>query len=182
MSLTIGTLAHEDLTPDDLVGLRALFDAEYAKDFGDWDPQQPYGYAPHDLHVIARNGDSTIGHVGWGRRAISVGERELVIAGVGGVLVSDGARGLRLGEQLMTRAVESMRDADGIDFGYLGCREEVVPFYLACGWERVSAPERSLDREGRPSMDPAGQPLLIYPVEPSSVWPEGEIDLRGRAW
>lgn len=105
-----------------------------------------------------------------------------MIAGVGGVLVSGSARGLRLGERLMNRCVASMRDAGGIDFGYLGCREDVVPFYQSSGWVRVVAAERSLDRAGRLSIDPPGQPLLVFSLDPSRVWPDGAIDLRGRAW
>lgn len=181
MGLTIRTTPHGELTSDDLDGLRALFDAEYLREFGGWNPEQPYGYAPHDVHVIAFL-DDVVGHVGWARRTIRVGERDVTIAGVGGVLVSDGARALRLGQRLMHRAVASMKDAGGIEFGYLGCREAVAPFYQACGWTRVAAVERSLDREGRPTRDPAGQPLLVIPLGSSQQWPGGDVDLRGRAW
>lgn len=182
MSLTFRVVRHHELTDDDLSGLRALFDAEYLTQFGEWNPEQPYGYARHDVHVIASRGDDTVGHVGWAHRGISVGEREMTIAGVGGVLVAKAARGLQLGEQLMRTVVISMGDAGGIEFGYLGCREEVVPFYQACGWMRVVAAEWSLNRTGSSSMDPPGQPLLVFPLGSSSDWPEGEIDLRGRAW
>ena len=182
MSLDICVVSHRELTRDDLAGLRALFDAEYLTEFGEWTPEQPYGYAPHDVHVIARHGDKTVGHVGWARRDISVGEREIVIGGLGGVLIAAHSRGLRLGEQLMRAAVVSMRDADGIDFGYLGCREEVVPFYKSCGWTRIAAAERSLNRDGEPSTDPPGQPLLVFPLDSLVGWPKGDIDLRGRAW
>jgi aminoglycoside 2'-N-acetyltransferase I len=182
MRLTIRVVSHRELSRDDLAGLQALFNAEYLTEFGDWNPEQPYGYAPHDVHVIARRGDLMIGHVGWARRDIGVGDQDVVIAGVGGVLVADDARGLRLGEQLMRKAVESMSEAEDIEFGYLGCREAVAPFYQSCGWTRVTAAERSLDRAGRPSADPPGQPLLVLALGSSSEWPEGDIDLRGRAW
>lgn len=182
MSLSIRVVAHDELTRDDLDGLRALFDAEYRSEYGEWHPEQPYGYAPHDVHVIAGDDDTIVGHVGWARRVIGVGAQEVVIAGVGGVLIAESARGLRAGERLMRTAVASMRDAGDIEFGYLGCREEVVPFYRSCGWTRVMAAERSLDRTGRTTEDPPGQPLLVHPVDPSAVWPRGEIDLRGRAW
>ncbi len=43
------------------------FDSEY-QEFGEWDPQQPYGYAPHDVHIMARNEGRVVGHVGWARR------------------------------------------------------------------------------------------------------------------
>jgi len=182
MSLSIRVVPHDELTRDDLDGLRTLFDAEYRSEHGDWHPDQPYGYAPHDVHVIAGEGDAIVGHVGWARRIIGVGAQDVVIAGVGGVLIAENARGLRAGERLMRAAVASMRDARDIEFGYLGCREEVVPFYRSCGWTRVVAAERSLDRTGKPTEDPPGQPLLVYPVDSSAVWPDGDIDLRGRAW
>lgn len=181
--LAIDVVAHSDLTADDVTRLRRLFDAEYQQGFGDWDPDLPYGYAPHDFHIAARQGGETVGHVGWARRVICVGDREIVIAGVGGVMVSDLARGERLGSRLMNRAAESMADAGGIAFGYLGCREEVVSFYTACGWTRIFAGERSIGRAGRPAFDPPGQPLLVLPIgHRLASWPGGDVDLRGRAW
>jgi aminoglycoside 2'-N-acetyltransferase I len=182
VSLEIFATSHRELTTDELAGVRNLFDAEYLVDFGPWNPEQPYGYAPHDVHLIARLEGAPVGHIGWAGRTIGVGDHDVVIAGVGGVLVADRVRGLGVGERLMRRAIESMREAGGIDFGYLGCREAVVPFYESCGWSRVTAAERTLDRAGTASVQPAGQPLLIFPVGGMGVWPEGDIDLRGRAW
>lgn len=75
---------------------------------------------------------------------------------LGGVLISGNARGERVGSRLMGKAAESMKAAGGIGFGYLGCREEVVPFYRACGWLQTSAAERSIDRSGRLTEDPPG--------------------------
>lgn len=181
--IEIVVVAHSELTAEVEGGLRGLFDAEYGQDFGGWDPELPYGYAPHDVHVVARQGRRIVGHVGWARRTIGVGVHEIVIAGVGGVLVSDDVRGQRCGERLMSRAASTMSDAGGIDFGYLGCREEVVEFYRSCGWVRISAAERSTGRAGQAVSDPPGQPLLVHPIEASlTSWPDGDIDLRGRAW
>ena len=45
----IEILAQQELPEADLVALREFFDSEYREDFGEWDPQQPYGYALHDL-------------------------------------------------------------------------------------------------------------------------------------
>lgn len=83
----------------------------------------------------------------------------------------------------MNRVAETMADAAGIAFGYLGCREVVVSFYIACGWTRISAAERSINRAGQSVSDPPGQPLLVLPVGYRlASWPDGEVDLRGRAW
>lgn len=77
----------------DLNRLRLLFDSEYLGAFGAWDPEQPYGYAAHDVHIIARVGDRIVGHVGWARREISVGTEIVEVAGVGGVLIAKEMRG-----------------------------------------------------------------------------------------
>jgi GNAT superfamily N-acetyltransferase len=176
-------VAHTALSEKDVEALRSLFDEEYFQDFGPWDPDQPYGYAPHDVHVIARSADSVVGHVGWARRVIDVGDEQVAIAGVGGVLISGEARGQGQGGVIMTRAAEAMADAGDIDFGYLGCREEVVPFYSSCGWHRISAGERSIGRDGSSAEDEPGQPLMILPLGTAPAnWPSGVIDLNGRAW
>lgn len=83
----------------------------------------------------------------------------------------------------MASAAQSMKSASGIAFGYLGCREEVVSFYTSCDWSRISAAELSIDTSNRPSAAPPGQPLLILPVDVGVAnWPDGAVDLRGRAW
>lgn len=83
----------------------------------------------------------------------------------------------------MGRAVQSMRDHGGVAFGYLGCREQVVPFYASCGWTRIAARERSIGWDGEPDVEEPGQPILVRPITASlELWPDGDIDLRGRAW
>lgn len=179
---SIEILAHQELTEADLGELRQLFDSEYLKEFGEWDPQQPYGYASHDVHVMARIEGRVVGHVGWARREIAVGTEIVAIAGVGGVLISADARGTRLGGELMGWAEQSMRDRGHLAFGYLGCREQVVPFYASCGWHRIYAREKSIGRDGESVVDEPGPPILIRPIAPLEPWPEGDINLRGRAW
>lgn len=85
---SIEAVQHAALTPPLIAELRTVFDAEYLADSGEWDPELPYGYASHDLHLIARADGEIVGHVGWGRRAISVGSSTVEIAGIGGVLVA----------------------------------------------------------------------------------------------
>lgn len=113
------------------------FDSEYLKEFGEWDPQQPYGYASHDVHVMVRLEGRVVGHVGWARRDIAVGTETVAIAGVGGVLISADTRGMRHGGELMGWAEQSMRGRRHLAFGYLGCREQAVPFYASCNLHRI---------------------------------------------
>lgn len=141
---------HGELTAEQLAGLRALFDAEYFRDSGAWNPAAPYGYSPAELHTIAVTGDGTIvGHVGTQRRHIHVGGRPVTVAGTGGVLVSPSRRGTGLGQRLVAAAQRAGRTSAPAEYGYLGCREDIVPFYLSCGYVRVHATERCLSRLDR---------------------------------
>ena len=67
----IKVVQHAAVTPARAKELRRLFDAEQLADFGDWDPERPYGYAAHDVHVIDRAGADIIGHLGRARRTNS---------------------------------------------------------------------------------------------------------------
>lgn len=163
--------------------LRRLFDSEYLEEFDQWDLDQPYGFASHDFQVIARIDGRISGHVGGALRGVVVGAETVAIARVGGVLVSDEARGKYLGVALMEKAERSMSDHLGVEFGYLGCREQVVPFYKSCGWIRIIAREKSTGRDGEAVVQEPGAPILVRPISASlEWWPNGDIELRGRAW
>ena len=90
---------------------------------------------------------------------------------------------MKIGQQLMEAARQSMLADPDIEFGFLGCAESVVPFYASSGWQRISAPERWISREGRAISSPAGHPLFLLPVHGNAAeWPTGEVDLKGRSW
>lgn len=184
-STTVRTIVvpHADLGPW-WRGLQALFDAEYLTVHGPWDPDQPYGYAPADRHVVAVSAGEVVGHVGLQRRSIDVGGREVEVAGVGGVLVSSSLRTGGVGRLLLDAAGAVITDPLGSDFGYLGCREEVASFYVSCGWHRIRVRESFTDpRTGRFVVQDPGPPLLVHAgLRPVEQWPGGDVDLRGRPW
>ncbi|WP_370189153.1 GNAT family N-acetyltransferase [Aeromicrobium sp.] len=165
-------------------GLCRLFDAEYLAEHGAWDPEQPYGYAPADLHVVGSLDRRVVAHAGLQRRTIGVGDVDVVVAGVGGVLVAHAARGVGLGRAVLRETARAAREVAAADFAYLGCREEVVPFYRSCGWTRTRVRERSLSRvDGAPVVQEPGPPVLLHPARrPVADWPDGDVDLRGRPW
>lgn len=173
---------HDHLTVTQIDALRNLFDSEYQPIHGAWDPDRPYGYSPADVHVMLFRDSQLVGHVGFQRRVIAVGDRDVCVAGTGGVLVHRGSRGQGVGRLVMSSAQDAMRTDDRVEFGYLGCRDEVVPFYRSTGWERVHATERhvSMNDQREFSISSDG-PILIFPASNSS-WPEGDIDLRGTPW
>ncbi len=175
---------HGELSRADLVGLQKLFDNEYMRDYGPWDPDAPYGYSPADFHVMGFRGTVVAAHVGFQCRVISVGGIDVLVAGTGGVLVDEQSRGSGLGHKAMRHAQQVMRDEARVDFGFLGCRREVVPFYESAGWIQVHATERCLSRVDQTSVVVSeGGPNLVRSVmRDASEWPQGDIDLRGTPW
>lgn len=184
MSRHVKVIQHADLSGDYLTLLRDLFDREYFADFGPWNPDAPYGYSPAGLHTLVCDGSTLLAHVGFQVRAINVGGQETTVAGTGGVLVDQSCRGVGLGREAMRHAQQAMRDHGGVDFGYLGCREHVVPFYESTGWDRIHATERHVSRVDQHSVVVAvDTPILIYPVgKQTSQWPLGDINLRETPW
>ena len=192
MDLLPRIVEHAALTRTELTALRALFDREYRSTHGAWDPDLPYGYSPAATHVIVFDTTgSAVAHVGFQPREIAAGGRPVLVAGTGGVLVDDRVRGRGLGAFAMTLAQDTMRSALDLEFGYLGCREGVVPFYERTGWKRIHVTERSTPRSApsdtiseAEAVVEEGTPVLIYPLRSGGLtsWPTGEVDLRGRAW
>lgn len=175
---------HSDLTTAEIDALGSLFDGEYRNDFGAWNPDAPYGYSPAETHVLAFRGQTLAAHVGFQSRSISVGTHEVVVAGTGGVLVDEPSRGDGLGARAMRLAQEVMRDEADVDFGFLGCRVEVVPFYESAGWVQIHAMERCLSRLDQTSVivSKGGPNLICSAKRHASQWPQGDIDLRGTPW
>ncbi len=86
----------------------------------------------------------------------------------------------------MSHAQQAMRDDDRVDFGYLGCREEVASFYERTGWSRVTAVERHASmRDASVTVTSSEGPILVFAAgsgTDADSWPEGDIDLRGTPW
>lgn len=177
---------HDALSGSQLAALSELFDSEYLADHGEWDPDRPYGYSPADVHTIVFRGPMAVAHVGFQRRRIQVGTREVGIAGTGGVLVHPSQRSGGVGRLVMSRAQQAMRDDERVEFGYLGCREEVVSFYERTGWSRVHAVERHVSMTDLDAtVTSSSGPILVFPAATDGRdqgWPEGDIDLRGTPW
>lgn len=171
------------LTEDDYAGLASLFDSEYLEDWGPWTPRQDYGYARFEMHAIAREDSTIIGHAGTSRRFVDVGGREVTIAGIGGVVVHPDARGQGVGQRVIESLRESMTSEAPAEFGFLGCRDEVVPFYESCGFVRVANPVREVSHRDGMTVLVGESPTLVCPGTASLAhWPNGTIDLRGLPW
>lgn len=163
--------------------LKQLFDAEYAKEYGKWTRYEPYGYSSFDVRVLAYHHDKIVGHVAAQRRIIQVGTQRVVVAGIGGMLVAPAYRKHGIARRMLVRLQEAIRTVLFADFGYLGCREEVVPFYTACGFRRLYTTETSVNRLTRKTVTATHTPIMVGSgLRPPAAFPDGPIDLNGTPW
>ncbi|WP_426997853.1 GNAT family N-acetyltransferase [Pseudarthrobacter sp. N5] len=171
------------LTATDHADMAALFDSEYARDWGPWNPKHGYGYANGELHAMARNNGKLLGYATTARRFIGVGGREVVIAGTGGVITRAESRGIGIGRQVLSALQEASHGLAPADFGLLGCREDVVPFYRSCGFFRVDSLIRDIcPHDAMTVVGSHGPTMICAGTRPVEAWPEGDIDLRGLPW
>lgn len=178
------TLWDKELTRENVKGLKSLFDDEYSALYGSWNQSQPYGYSPAELHVIAVLDGEVIGNVGMQRRLITVGNQQILIAGTGGVLIKPTHRQSGLGQKLLSRLQEANRTLAPVDYGYLGCREEVIPFYERSHYIRITATERYVSDDDQTTViEHTGSPIMICSgMKAVNEWPTGIIDICGTPW
>lgn len=176
-------ITDEQLTNELENRLRRLFNSEYQTDYGEWIRKNPYGYASFDLRVLAISENRVVGHAGCQKRQILVNGTQVTIAGTGGILVDKAYRNLGIARQLLQHLQKASAFQLGTAFGYLGCREAVVPFYEACGYVRIDAEEQSLNRLTRQPEVSKGTPIMICAgLHQVSEFPNGIIDLQGVPW
>jgi len=172
-----------ELSAVDYAEMAVLFDSEYAGDWGPWNPKQGYGYARGELHCLGRDGGELVGYAASARRFVGVGRSEVVVAGIGGVLTGAAVRGRGVGRALLSVLQDAMRGSAIADFGILGCREEVVPFYQSCGFTLVESVIRDVSpHDAMTVLETAGPTLICPGTRPVEAWPEGTVDLRGLPW
>jgi len=172
-----------ELTAADHTELAVLFDGVYAADWGPWNARTGYGYATAELHALARENGVLVGYAATGRRFVSVGGSEVVISGLGGVITRDRNRGQGVGRRVVGALMQAGTGSAAADFGYVGCRPEVVPFYRSCGFSPVHNVVRELSTADAATVVESQGPTLIHAgTRTVDQWPDGVVDLRGLPW
>lgn len=175
-------IATNTLSLSEINGLKYLFDKEYLEDFGPWTLADPYGYSSLENHVLALDRECIVGYAGSQKRLISVGNENVVIAGIGGVLVDKNYRGVGIASKIMEVLINYNKTSLGADFSYLGCRDEVLPFYLSCGFQQLKRLETRINSEGQLVTEVCSNILVADGLKKVDEFPQGEIKLNGRAW
>lgn len=132
-----------------------------------------------DLHFVVEEDGRAVSHVGLLRHAVLVGGELATVGGVGGVITRAEAQGRGYASLALERATAFMRDELKVEFGFLFCRDALVPFYRRHGWQLVSAPVTVEQGEEPPLVMPIHAMVLSFRER---VWPEGLVNLQSLPW
>ncbi|MFH1613862.1 MAG: GNAT family N-acetyltransferase [Planctomycetota bacterium] len=131
--------------------------------------------------VVIEKGREVIAHTGIVDRTISIGGRDVRIAGIQGVYVLPDHRGKGLADQVLNAA---MREAERLefDFGLLFCIPEIEKVYSRCGWQKLEGRRITrIDKDGSEVPIPGYNIVMYYPLGRRELL-AGNINLKGNDW
>jgi predicted N-acetyltransferase YhbS len=139
-----------------------------------------YEWRPKTLHIYVEEEGLVVGHVGLLEERVRAGEEEVKVCGVGAVVTRPEAQGRGHARRAMLRAHEMMRDETDAEFGMLYCRDELIPFYAALGWQLVSD-ENEFGQPAGPTPSPFN--VMVLPLRDGGrEWPVGRVVVEGLPW
>jgi hypothetical protein len=116
------------------------------------------------------------------QRSIAVDGRDVLAAGVRGVMTAPAHRRLRYGRMVMAD-VDELIDSLGVGVALLFSSVVAAPFYGALGWRSVEVPVVCWQPEGPiryTDRIPAEAPVMIRASE--ALVPHVLVDVRGLPW
>lgn len=108
---------------------------------GESDPSHTHSYhlqwQPKTLHVFVVKNGETVSHTGLVLQTVTVDDRLVSVAGIGGVLTRPDCRGRGFGQMSIKKAEEYARQHKIADFGLLFCTEAMRAWYERLGWSLI---------------------------------------------
>ena len=171
-----------DLTPELESDIQRML-VESFPEYVDFFSAYSYWGSKPEYRLIAMNsGSLPVAHLEFGFRTITVDDVPFEIAGIGAVAVHPGHQGRNLGRAMFGQLREFLLQHSKVDFGFLGCREEVAGFYASAGFKRVHQSVYNLNPDSK-EWETYHGPTMVMPVHKSMhEWRDGLIHLNGMPW
>ncbi len=152
-------------------------------DYVDFFSANSYWGTKPEFRLIAVENDHPIAHLEFGYRRISVGDMPVKIAGIGAVAIHPSHQGRKLGKTMFAQLRAYLLKNSSVDFGFIGCHEEVAGFYAASGFQRVDQSVYNLNPDSQ-TWETFHGPTLVMPIHKSMhEWQHGAlIHLHGMPW
>ena len=111
-------------------------------------------------------------------RAARVGGTAVRLAGIGNLMTLPPWRGRGLATRATEEAARFMRETLEVEFGFLLCSADLVPYYRALGWRPLDVPVWFDQPSGPQRWE---QEALVLACS-NQTWPDGIVDLCGLPW
>ncbi|HEX8177633.1 MAG TPA: GNAT family N-acetyltransferase [Pyrinomonadaceae bacterium] len=135
-------------------------------------------WKPKDLHIFVHVDGNAVTHVGLLQHTVTVGDEQVKVCGVGGVVTTLDEHGKGYATHAMRHAASLMREELRVDFGLLFCHGRLIPFYERLGWQRIKDAVE-IEQPSGPITSPMN--VLILPCGKES-WPDGPVKLNSLPW
>jgi aminoglycoside 2'-N-acetyltransferase I len=176
-------MREDEIAPEEQEAIRQLLLRAFARTAHRFAHATYWGARPEFRLWMETPAGEIVAHLDYERRMVGVGDRGILIAGVGEVAVHPEWQGHGLGRRLLDEFRTILATRTPVDFGYLNCIEEVAGFYTAVGWHRTDQPSVRLHPDTAQPTRWTGATMILPVREPWERWPRDEtVDLRGMSW
>lgn len=150
---------------------------EWGDDIFESEPLQLF-WRPKDTHLVAYVDETPVSKCGLLKQVIQVGDSQLTIGGVGGVVTVPAQQKRGYARAVLQEALDRLQNQWQCDAALLFCRQPLVGFYQQLGWQLISEPVTIAQPQGKmPAPVPALYKLLL-----ASHWPQGPVTLNSMPW
>ncbi|MGA2031232.1 MAG: GNAT family N-acetyltransferase [Thermoguttaceae bacterium] len=178
--MDLSIVAEADMTPSVDERIRAGLCACFPADAAVFSATRAWHGSGPEFSVLLQEADRLIAHAGIVRRAIDVGGRPLLAAGVQNVFVLPAYRGKNLADLVLHSAMAEARRR-GCDCGLLFCVPALEPVYGRCRWRALGERQVVRVEDGRLLPLPGQNIAMFYPLL-LAAFPDGPIHLQGNDW
>lgn len=144
--MNLSIVAEADMTPSLDERIRAGLCACFPADVAAFRTTRAWHGSSPEFSVLLQEADRLIAHVGIVKRAIDVGSRPLLVAGVQNVFVLPERRGKNLSGLVLETAMAEARRR-GCDCGLLFCVPPLESAYRRCRWRALGSARWSASRK-----------------------------------
>lgn len=134
-------------------------------------------WQPKPVQLVLYRGDQAVSACGLLRQPVKVADHTLRVGGIGGVVTPPAHQGKGYARQVLREALRIFEQEWAMDSGMLFCREPLVAFYRARGWQKLDAPVKIFQPHG--AID-CPTPAMIYPLH--NAWPSGAVNVDSLPW
>ena len=135
-------------------------------------------WRPKDWHFLCYENGKLVSAAGVLQQNIFVGTHSVSVAGVGGVVTLPEARERGHATALMRQVADYIKNEMSVEFGMLFCHEELIPFFVRLGWQRIG--EKAFVDQPSGGID-CPLPVMILSCH-GETWRRGPVSTCSEPW